>query len=287
MNLSDHKADIREIFKASEEIFAAKLRAIRASIHHAGLKGAGVEMLVQEFFEAILPKNIGIGTGLVIDQYGAMSKQVDIVLYDSAATPSFLSYGGVRLFPVECVYFVIEVKTNLSGAEFDKSVENMRSVKNLSQGAYTFSRGRIWETKELFGSETRHWLPIYLIFALGSSEFTAVEERFRKHRESGLPVEKQIDCIYVLGCGTIANILADQSVSLLPAQGSFLIIPDSPDVVIFLSLFSVYFSQVDMGANFNFLQYIGGDLPRSRVLISKEQIPAAYPGAPIIDEGDR
>ncbi|MBP8931405.1 MAG: hypothetical protein KBG46_09030, partial [Paracoccus sp.] len=106
-------------------------------------------------------------------------------------------------------------------------------------------------------------------------------------RESGLPVEKQIDCIYVLGCGTIANILADHSVSLLPAQGSFLIIPDSPDVVIFLSLFSVYFSQVDMGANFNFLQYIGGDLPRSRVLISKEQIPAAYPGAPIIDEGDR
>ena len=44
-------------------------------------------MLVQEFFEAILPKNIGIGTGLVIDYKGVMSKQVDIVLYDAAVTP--------------------------------------------------------------------------------------------------------------------------------------------------------------------------------------------------------
>ena len=259
--------NLEAIFGAAEKVFSAKLEALRASVHHAGLKGAAVENLVSEFFRDILPKNIGVGTGVIIDSAGSVSKQIDIILYDAAATPGFLAYGEVAIFPIECVYFVIEVKTSLGPSEFDRCVQNMTSVKSLRADAYTFKTGPIIETKFLYGEELRTWWPPYLIFALESNNFEGVAERFRRHRSSRLPTKDQVDALYVLGSGTIANIdLPSSDISLLPTPNSFLAIPEDPGIFIFIALFSVYFNQASLGATFNFLRYVDANIGRTRIL---------------------
>lgn len=269
--------DLRAIFDAAEEVFSAKLRALRASVHHAGLKGAAVENIVAEFFRDILPDDVGVGTGVIIDSTGAASKQIDIILYDSAVTPGFLSYGGVSLYPIECVYFAIEVKTSLGVAEFDQCVGNMKSVKGLKARAYTFTNGPIFGTKNMWGREIRTWSPPYLIFALESKNFSGIEEKFRAHRAEGLAVDKQIDALYVVGGGTIANMsLPDQGVSLLPTLNSVLIVPEDRGIFIFIAIFSVYFSQVNIGASFNFSRYFGGDIGKTKVLIDPSELPGGW-----------
>lgn len=81
---------------------------------HQGVKGAVLEILVGGIFRPLLPADIGVGTGQIIDCYGSpMSNQVDIVLFDRSILPPILIDEKTGLFPVESVLYAIEVKTTL------------------------------------------------------------------------------------------------------------------------------------------------------------------------------
>ena len=87
-------------FSSRERILTERLKAIRAAFKHGGLKGSAVEQEFRNLFVELLPSNIGVDTGVVIDSDGNQSKQVDIVCFDKAKTPTFFSGGGAKLFPV-------------------------------------------------------------------------------------------------------------------------------------------------------------------------------------------
>ena len=38
----------------------------------------------------------------IVDTKGNLSKQMDIIIYDSAKTPVFFQSGSTRIIPVEC-----------------------------------------------------------------------------------------------------------------------------------------------------------------------------------------
>lgn len=85
-----------------------------ASFTHQGVKGSVLEILVSKIFKPLLPGDIGVGTGQVIDAYGTeMSGQIDIVLYDRSILPPILVDEKTGIFPVESVLYAIEVKTTL------------------------------------------------------------------------------------------------------------------------------------------------------------------------------
>lgn len=112
-NSNPYQALLRSKIKAAIE----KARAASA-FSHQGVKGAVLEILIGELFKPLLPADVGVGTGQIIDCYNTpMSPQVDIILYDKSILPPVLIDERLGIFPVESVLYTIEVKTTLNATE--------------------------------------------------------------------------------------------------------------------------------------------------------------------------
>lgn len=95
---------------------------------HRGLVGSENENAIAEVIREFLPSKYGVEVNaLVIDQHGGVSKQADIVIYDAENQASFFR----KVFPIEIVYGVIEVKTSISSSEAKSALENLASVSEL------------------------------------------------------------------------------------------------------------------------------------------------------------
>lgn len=95
---------------------------------HAGLAGSENEKALAELLKLFLPPRFGVeNSGIVIDRHGGESRQCDIIIFDNWNFPSYLR----KVFPVELVYGVIEVKTNITATEARSAIENLESVAQL------------------------------------------------------------------------------------------------------------------------------------------------------------
>lgn len=122
------KADfLEQYFQTEYDIFNAKAKNNR-NLPHAGMVGSENELALSALLRDFLPPRFGIETGgIVIDKHGLESKQCDIVIYDSGKYPKYFR----KVFPVEVVYSVIEVKTELSKTEATDALDNLKSVQML------------------------------------------------------------------------------------------------------------------------------------------------------------
>jgi hypothetical protein len=108
---------------------------------HAGLLGAENENAIAEVLRQFLPEKYGIEVNaLVIDRFGKVSRQADIVIYDAATQARFFR----KVYPIEIVYAVIEVKTSMSATEARDSLENLASVSDLE---FRPALTPFWETR--------------------------------------------------------------------------------------------------------------------------------------------
>src|SRR4051794_34848297 len=89
-------------------------------VQHKAEKGRIVESVVKTALRSILPGRFSIGTGFVINSDGQSSSQLDLVIYDGHFNSPIVLEGGTGLFPVECVYGHVEVKSRLDRDEIDK-----------------------------------------------------------------------------------------------------------------------------------------------------------------------
>lgn len=107
-------------------------------ISHALSKGQRrEEIVIKRYLEKYLPLKYGISSGIVIDSCGGQSKQQDIIIYDRLNTMRL--FGERRdddnqvFIPIENVFAVIEVKSNLTNEEIDDVIEKFESVNVLIQ----------------------------------------------------------------------------------------------------------------------------------------------------------
>ncbi len=108
---------------------------------HSGLVGSENENAIADVIRQFLPPRFGVEVNaLVIDRFGKVSRQADIVIYDAERQASFFR----KVYPVEIVYAVIEVKTSMSSSEAKAALDNLASVSELEfRPALTL----YWETK--------------------------------------------------------------------------------------------------------------------------------------------
>jgi len=102
-----------------------------AEITHKGVKGTVLEILLSKLFKPLLPADIGVGTGQIIDAHGnTPSPQIDIVIYNKAILPPVLIDENVGLFPIESVLYTIEVKTKLNSRELKTAHASAKLINN-------------------------------------------------------------------------------------------------------------------------------------------------------------
>ena len=109
---------------AQENVYKALMRArVRGAlemakaakgISHKGLKGRVTEILVSELFRPLLPADIGIASGQIVDNKGNLSRQQDVILFDRSILPPFSFDPSAAVIPIEAVLYVIEIKATLT-----------------------------------------------------------------------------------------------------------------------------------------------------------------------------
>lgn len=131
---------------------------------HSGVKGSILEILLSKLFRPLLPSDIGVGTGQIIDSFGnPPSHQIDIVIYNKEILPPVLIDGYVGIFPIESVLYTIEVKTTLNARELSTSHISAKNINTM----YQYLPGKLDSKGKRINHSIRK--PIAVIFALNTN----------------------------------------------------------------------------------------------------------------------
>jgi len=131
--------DLPSYFADAAEQLDRKSRAIRRDFAtHRGSAGSNRESLLAEALREYLPRSFGIDTGLITSSDGQFSKQADLVITDHSWNAPLYPSGPNRIWLVEAVYALIEVKTSLPPAEIADGITKCRRFKRLPR---RFSEG--------------------------------------------------------------------------------------------------------------------------------------------------
>lgn len=100
---------------------------------HPSLIGSARETPARVQLERVLPGNFGVGSGIVIDSFGGMSKQQDLVVYEKHLCPVFSinDTPEATYYPIEGVMAIGEVKSILDKEKIDDAFAKINSVKSL------------------------------------------------------------------------------------------------------------------------------------------------------------
>lgn len=121
--LSDVAKDMRTKSAAIRRDFAS----------HRLSAGENREDLVSDFLSGHLPKRFGVSSGLVISHDGVFSNQADLVVVDELNNAPLYAASKNKLWPVEAVYALIEVKTTLGPRDLSDAIAKCRKFKTLQR----------------------------------------------------------------------------------------------------------------------------------------------------------
>lgn len=102
------------------------------AITHHTTKGTLRENGLIEFFKGIIPQKFSISSGIVCDSLGSMSNQTDFIVYDRDLLPPLLLSSDISLIPVDSVYLIAEIKSNLRTKDLKQIIlarENFNKLK--------------------------------------------------------------------------------------------------------------------------------------------------------------
>ncbi len=106
---------------------------VSGSLEHKPKKGELRELSIQKIIKQFLPKKFQAGNGFIIDSNGKLSKQCDLIIFDTYNNPDlFFIDSGLLIIPKRIAKFIIEVKTLLNKTELKKSFDVFESVININ-----------------------------------------------------------------------------------------------------------------------------------------------------------
>lgn len=123
---------IIDIIQKNSKILESKLEA-SVLYEHNGMRGTCREEDLINIIRDCLPECYGLKAGQVFSQYDQISKQIDVVIYDSIFSNYFKRDSSAALFPAESIYGTIEVKSKLDKKSFDMAIENIKSIRKLKR----------------------------------------------------------------------------------------------------------------------------------------------------------
>ncbi len=115
----------------SKEMFSQHERIRRHFTSHKPSAGQNREGILADFLSGHLPSAFGVDTGLITSHNGVFSHEADLVIYDKIWNTCLHSEMPKKIFLVESVYSLIEVKTQLNPRDIQDAVKKCRKFKTL------------------------------------------------------------------------------------------------------------------------------------------------------------
>ena len=181
MDIANYMNDVVEAMRRESE-------AIRRDFaQHRPSAGDGREDLVIKFLKDYLPKRFGVSTGFIISHDGKFSNQADIVIVDKQNNSPFHQDKRNKLWPIEAVYALIEVKTKLNKNVLRDAIAKGRKFKSLDPKY--FSTGTTQNFKE----------SLFVIWAFESPKLKTQIQNISQVLQ-GVPQSEMPDFIIVPDC---------------------------------------------------------------------------------------
>ncbi|MFD4117090.1 DUF6602 domain-containing protein [Streptomyces niveus] len=230
------------------------------NFNHNGEAGASREILIKNFLSVYLPSHVeAIHNAEVISANGETSPQCDIVIIDRDSPP-FTTLEGYRIVPNECVYGMVEVKTNLDGNEIIDACEKISKLRNMAKVSYRPIPNMLPRVAKAYGITYEHFPTSGMIVAFNGLKLETLGNHLVEWCRTRDPVEWP-DSIWVAGKGYLQwRNPKDGSLSRSPEPGAVLAQVDvSPEQDILLPLalhLNVHFSDAWMHP-LNLIPYSG------------------------------
>ena len=143
-----------EYFRLVSEELLLNLKQIKQYVKkHNPTVGIFTEELLRTFLKKYLPRSISVEQGFIIAQNGEISKQCDILIYDSSNFAPFYRINEIVVVPTESVIAVIEVKTTIGKNIFHKSIDyfaNIRSITDARTYLFIYNSCKIATIEQYF-----------------------------------------------------------------------------------------------------------------------------------------
>lgn len=200
-------------FDYYQNIIKAQFELARKKFDHPGEKGVNVELILKDFLKELVPEDKFISTGTIIDSFKKKSRQMDIVIGNKALQPLIKDYNNPNIFIIEAVQCVGEVKTCLNN--FPKILTHCEDFKNLTVKPIKgmFRQTNPSDAKRFFDKKP------YFCFCFDTtlSPKSLLDKLTEYYSE--VPIEQQIDAVFLLGIGAIIN-FGDGQGALEMGEGS-------------------------------------------------------------------
>lgn len=100
-------------------------------VAHPGMIGNIRQIVVEWLLSPLLPDGIHIGTGKITDSNGNLSAETDVIIYDRRSVPPLMYDEKNGVFPIESVYYAMEVKSTLTAEEFESTIAKGERLRTL------------------------------------------------------------------------------------------------------------------------------------------------------------
>jgi len=203
--------DTAALFKQISRRMQADFEA-STQIRHAGSKGTVRENILRNFLaEGRLPGKYGLGAGEVVGRVRSTSNQCDLIVYDKLEGVALHYDESTQVYPIDCVYGIVEVKSALSKAELIDSLDKIATFKAMAPGDRVTIRVGAMTTSQIRSR------PFGMVFAysLSGNSLSSLETNLREWQKDKDP-SIWPNYICVLGEGVIfhqANGIFEEALS--------------------------------------------------------------------------
>jgi len=178
--------------------------------------GSGVEDIIREEFEKLLPERYFVTKGMINDRNGFTSGDSDLIIFNKFWFP-FLKSGATLqsrkfYFPIEGVYGVGEIKQTLTIDSLDEAMQKLVITKRLHRPKT--GRNRIVENRELDGCEHGCTNPLYsFILATNLQDGLSTDDIFMRFFEINKKLKRSelVNGLCILQNSTILWAYFDES----------------------------------------------------------------------------
>lgn len=123
-----------EYFRFVSEELILQLKQVKTFIKkHNPTIGILTEEILRGFLKTYLPKGISVEQGFILNTKGNLSKQCDILIYDSQLYAPFYRINDIVVIPAESVIAMIEVKTTLTKQIFHEVINFFKSFSEITE----------------------------------------------------------------------------------------------------------------------------------------------------------
>ncbi len=125
---------VRKLINSRITVLIENARSASALIHGPTV-GQLREAYLRDFAASLIPHQLAITSGFLADPLGALSPQLDFIVYDPMRLPRIVLQPDLAVVPIDSALLVAEIKSDLTTDVFEQLQRQRESINAMAHSA--------------------------------------------------------------------------------------------------------------------------------------------------------